>query len=161
MRDDLGLWNTTAATEGDRAVLLEQYKQYVELADRLSQRRGIAHSFYLTLNTAILGLAAASWRNWSHSIASGWLFLPLVAAIGQCVSWILLVRTYRDLSSAKFVVITELESRLPSSPWASEWRVLRSTGGRLRGSLTKSETWVPVLFVFTYLALFLAAVATT
>src|SRR5262245_9792406 len=35
--------------------LLEQYKLYVEMADRISQRRGTANTFFLTVNTAIIG----------------------------------------------------------------------------------------------------------
>ncbi len=35
-----------------QAVLLEQYKLYVEMADRVSARRALANTFFLTLNTA-------------------------------------------------------------------------------------------------------------
>ena len=34
--------------------LLEQYKMYVEMADRISQRRNLANVFFLTLNTSIV-----------------------------------------------------------------------------------------------------------
>jgi hypothetical protein len=50
-----GLWIETAVSdlyEGDRkayqVALLEQHKIYVEMADRISQRRGIANTFFLT-----------------------------------------------------------------------------------------------------------------
>ncbi|RDD97660.1 hypothetical protein DTW92_07525 [Paracoccus pantotrophus] len=38
--------------------VLEIYKMLVEMADRVSQRRQSANSFYLTVNTAIIGGAA-------------------------------------------------------------------------------------------------------
>ena len=34
--------------------LLEQYKLYVEMADRVSARRGLTNSFFLTLNTSVV-----------------------------------------------------------------------------------------------------------
>ena len=36
--------------------LLEQYKLYVEMADRISSRRQISNSFFLSINTAIVAL---------------------------------------------------------------------------------------------------------
>jgi hypothetical protein len=42
-----------------RTIVLEQYKLYVEMADRLSARRALANTFFLTVNTAVLiGLAS-------------------------------------------------------------------------------------------------------
>lgn len=35
------------------SVLLEQYKIYVEMADRVSARRGLTNTFFLSLNSAI------------------------------------------------------------------------------------------------------------
>ena len=50
-------WNneTTPAqyageSEKYQAAVLEQYKLYVEMADRVSARRGLANTFLLTLN---------------------------------------------------------------------------------------------------------------
>ena len=41
------------------AAVLEQYKLYVEMADRISARRGLTNTFFLTLNTTVVGLVAA------------------------------------------------------------------------------------------------------
>jgi hypothetical protein len=35
--------------------LLDQYKMYVEMADRISQRRTTANNYFLSVNSAILG----------------------------------------------------------------------------------------------------------
>src|SRR5256885_4461010 len=37
-------------------IFLEQYKLYVEMADRISSRRLTANSFFLTINSAIIAL---------------------------------------------------------------------------------------------------------
>ncbi len=42
-----------------RGALLEQYKLYVEMADRISARRGLTNSYFLTLNTGIVALVGA------------------------------------------------------------------------------------------------------
>ena len=42
--------------ENYKAHLLEQYKLYVEMADRISARRQTANSFFLSINTAIIAL---------------------------------------------------------------------------------------------------------
>ena len=54
------LWNTDitptsyeGASEKYQAAILEQYKLYVEMADRISNRRGLTNTFFLTINTAI------------------------------------------------------------------------------------------------------------
>ena len=39
-----------------QSAIMEQYRLYVEMADRVSQRRALANSFFLTLNTAIFAL---------------------------------------------------------------------------------------------------------
>lgn len=38
-----------------QAHLLEQYKLYVGMADKISERRQSANSYFLSLNTALLG----------------------------------------------------------------------------------------------------------
>jgi hypothetical protein len=40
---------------------LEQYKIYVEMADRISARRGMTNTFFLTLNTAIFTAVGVFW----------------------------------------------------------------------------------------------------
>jgi hypothetical protein len=37
---------------------IEQYKLYLEMADRISSRRQSANSFFLTLNTALVALVS-------------------------------------------------------------------------------------------------------
>jgi hypothetical protein len=58
--------NSLSVTQyGDQytAHRLEQYKLYVEMADRIGARRQAANTFFLTINTALLaflGLFAAN-----------------------------------------------------------------------------------------------------
>ena len=42
--------------------IIEQYKVYVEMADRISARRNLTNIFFLTLNTTILGAIGFSFE---------------------------------------------------------------------------------------------------
>ena len=54
--------------------ILEQYKMYAEMADRVSARRNLANIFFLTLNTTILGAIGFSFEK-IQLINPKWLIL--------------------------------------------------------------------------------------
>lgn len=148
---------SAGATVTYDAALLEQYKLYVEMADRISARRGLTNTFFLTINTGIAGLIAAL-----HSFPTGtrawWLAIPLVVILGQCYAWFYIVRSYRQLNGAKYRVVGALEEQLPASPfWRAEWWALGEGKDRaLYWPLSHIEQWVPILFALTYLVGYLA-----
>ncbi|GGN87537.1 RipA family octameric membrane protein [Nocardia rhizosphaerihabitans] len=158
------LWNQSPESgvpEGHTAAydnaVLEQYRLYVEMTDRVSARRGLANSFFLSLNTGIFTLASLFGKSPPPDTAK-WLVIPLIAILGQCFAWFYLVRSYRLLNSAKFQVIGALEERLPASPfWKAEWWALGEGRNRaLYWPLSHIEQWVPVLFALAYVSGFLA-----
>jgi hypothetical protein len=137
--------------------LLEQYKIYVEMADRISARRGFTNTFFLTLNSAIFTLIGAFWMNRPH--AASWLLIfPLVVLLGQCLAWFWLVRSYRQLNAAKYAVVGALEERLPASPyWRAEWKALGEGKDPSRyWPLSHLEQWIPALFAISYLGGYIA-----
>lgn len=78
-----------------QAAIMEQYKLYVEMTDRISIRRGLANTFFLTLTSAILTLIAVFWKDRPEGL-SPWLLLPALAlTLGLCLAWFWLVRSYR------------------------------------------------------------------
>lgn len=165
---DERLWNVGvgAAAYGDeaasryQAAVMDQYKLCVEMADRISQRRALANTFFLTLNTAIFTVIAVFWKD--RPSAPKWaLWFPLVVVIGQCFAWFYLVRSYRQLNAAKYEVVGALEEGLPASPYSrAEWFALgEGKDWRKYWPLTHIEQWIPVLFGLTYLAAFVAVLA--
>ena len=84
------------AVRGDvvalQGAVLAQYTLYVEMADRISQRRGLANTFFLSLNTAIFAAVGALWTTRTDE-RPWWLVFPLVALLGQCFAWFSLVRS--------------------------------------------------------------------
>lgn len=156
------LWNpdvsaASFATDSDakyRGMVLEQYKLYVEMADRISNRRGLTNTFFLTLNTLIATIFGILWRDRPASISVAVLLLVLLVTLGQCAAWWFIVRSYRQLNSGKYKVVGLLEERLPASPyWSAEWTALGGGNNpRLYLPLSHVEQWVPILFALAYVA---------
>jgi hypothetical protein len=149
--DEAGIKESYSTDEKYQAAVLEQYKLCVEMADRISARRALANTFFLTLHSAILTLVGVFWKDRPQT--SGWvLVLPLTVALGLCVAWFWLVRSYRQLNSGKYAVIAALERRLPASPlWRGEWFALGEGRDPSRYvPFTHLEQWVPALFAAAY-----------
>lgn len=141
--------------------LLEQYKIYVEMADRISARRGLTNSFFLTLNSSIFTALAFLLANRPH--VSSWLLIfPTIVFATQSMTWFWLVRSYRQLNSAKYAVVGALEERLPASPyWRAEWKALGAGEDPARyWPISHLEQWVPILFAITYVGGFIGIMAT-
>jgi hypothetical protein len=143
-----------------QAAVLEQYRIFVEIADRVSARRGVANTFFLTLNTVVLTTLTVLWRDRPGN-AAGYLVVPLCALLLQCGAWFWLLRSYRQLSAAKSLVIGALEERLPASPyWRAEWSALGEGRDLARyWPLTRLEQWIPVSFALVYVLAFVVALA--
>lgn len=149
--------NWAAYPESYATALLDQYKLYVETADRISGRRSIANTFFLTLNSAIFTVIGLLWKDRPQDNV-WWLVFPLVALLAQCVAWYSLLRSYLQLNAAKYTVIGAMETKLPvSCYWSAEWKALGE--GKARSQylpLTRLEQWIPAIFGVTYIAVFVA-----
>src|SRR5436190_20142961 len=99
---ETGATRPTAGAEFP-AGFLDQYQLAVEMADRVSARRGVANSFFLTVNTALIAVIDGTDLRWYVPVA-GTAFAP---------SWWALLRSYRDLNRATLNVLLETEDRLP------------------------------------------------
>ena len=116
-------------------VHLELYKIAVEMADRVSVRRGIANSFFLTVNTAMLAVLGVRNSDWYLA----------VSGVILCILWWSLLRSYRALNAAKFSVILKMEKRLPVRLYADEWDELRAGKHRELGALERIVPWAFML----------------
>lgn len=155
-QDGLGVEAQAAAVAAELpGNYFEIYKIAVEMADRISARRGLANSFFLTINTTVLGILGTHGASWYLAIAG----------IILCVSWWALLKSYRDLNAAKFEVILAMEERLPVRVYGDEWERLRREPVRfalrreaMRGwaaqhrELGRVERVVPWVFALIYLS---------
>ncbi|WP_457033986.1 RipA family octameric membrane protein [Kitasatospora sp. P5_F3] len=134
--------------------LLELYKLAVEMADRVSARRGTANAFFLTVQTALVTVVGFGIPRLEES--TWWAVLAVtMAGLTLSGAWWLQLRSYRDLNTAKFKVINELENSLPVRIFAEEWNYLKEDpipAGRKRyAELGISERLVPWVFAAVYL----------
>jgi len=133
---------------------LELYKLAVEMADRVSARRAIANSFFLTVNTALLAFI---------SIGRESLWLVALGGIALSGTWWALIKSYRDLNEAKFDVITRMEANLEVSVFGDEWRKLKEDRPKgWRGQYAEFnviERCIPIIFSVLYVTVFIRAVS--
>ena len=124
--------------------LMEQYKLYAEMTDRISQRRQTAHTLFLTINTGLIALLGLALSGKIGIVGSIWISVVAVAGIILSWAWYRLVKSYGDLNTGKFRVIHRIEELLPIKPYKAEWEVLATVGTplstnhlRIRRSLSR------------------------
>ena len=140
--------DTPQETESASAVL-EIYKLAVEMADRVSARRGTTNSFFLSAQTALVTVAGfngarAAHRPWWITVSvafGGFLF---------AAAWYIQLLRYQELNRAKFQVIQEIEKDLPVAPYSREWQLMNTSGGTGRNGrfagLGAVERRLPLVF---------------
>ncbi len=140
----------------DEEIILEQYKLYVEMADRISSRRAQTNRFYISLLSALLGLVSFIVGTRTLGNYDFIVFLAAsVLGVALNVLWFLNIHAYKQLNSGKFKVIHEMEQRLPFACYDREWEILdegRSVKKYLK--LTVVEKFVPLLLAIPYVLLF-------
>jgi hypothetical protein len=155
------MWNDETAlsapgsmTEKYLATILDQYKLYVEMTDRISSRRATTNTFFLLVNSSIFAALGSLGDDLS---SARWSVITLICAmlVVECGAWYMILRSYRQLSSAKFRVIGAFEERLPATPWFhAEWTAMGS--GRDKSfywPVTQLEQWVPCIFALGYVGI--------
>jgi hypothetical protein len=152
--DQAKLWNDVAP--GDdypkhekwHGHLLDQYKMYVEMADRVSQRRTTANSYFLTLNSAILGFVGYL----TSKDSTEYLWLLAFAGCTLTFLWYSIIISHKKLSTAKWLVVHEIEKRLPISPYDAEWQAVeRGKNSKLYWPISHVESGVPWVFFSLHL----------
>ncbi|MEU5539043.1 hypothetical protein [Streptomyces sp. NPDC020362] len=162
------LWNQDIDADDYRdtaaryhAAVFEQYKLCVEMADRVSARRNLANTFFLTLHSGLL-VFLSTWLSQEHHRGApvALALAALLVLLGMCAAWWITVRSYQQLNKGKFEVIGAFEERLPARAFvAAEWGALgEGRDWRVYFPLNRVERWIPLLFAMAYLLGF-AAVA--
>lgn len=131
--------------------LLDQYKLYVEMADRISTRRASANQYFLSVNSAIL--AFVGYLTSRDSVEYLWMLA--LGGIALSVLWEALITSYRNLNTAKFAVIHKIEKRLPISPYEAEWDAMdRGKNPKLYRPISHIEQGVPFVFMALHAIVF-------
>lgn len=131
---------------------LEQYKLYVEMADRISSRRQNANSFFLSLNTAIIAIVSYLQQGNETTLSQNQYWLIAFVGIFVSYMWYRIIKSYRNLNSAKFEVIHQIEKVLPLKPYDAEWEALEhGKNPKLYLPFTKIEMCIPWIFFIIHL----------
>ena len=135
--------------------LIEQYKLYVEMADRVSARRAQTNRFYISLLSVLLALLSiVVTREVFNGILSVIFVAVGILGIALCFLWYVNIRAYRQLNSGKFKVIHEMEQRLPFPAYEREWEILgKGKESKKYLKLTRIEQCVPFALAIPYLLL--------
>lgn len=139
--------------------LLEQYKLYVEMADRISERRMQTNKFYISLLSGLLALLSILV---SIGKLNQTLIFVIVSLLGMalCILWHINIRSYRQLNSGKFKVIHEMEQNLPFPCYDKEWEILGKGKEKSKYlQLTRVEKYIPLILSIPYVFLFLYTLA--
>jgi hypothetical protein len=150
---ETSVWEEPDAYDKDKysAHLLDQYKLYIEMIDRLSARRVLVNNSFITMMGAGAIAFAAAPQHFPGAFSALFQLGVTTFCILLAVMWRATIRYYRDLSSAKFKVISEMEALLPAQPFKMEWEYLqaaqRATGKKLHRGLATMEMLVPLIAI--------------
>ena len=143
--------------------ILEQYKLYVEMADRISERRMSTNRFYMTLLSGLLIMISFVVNKDNINALADQQFIIYLATgilgVLVCIIWYVNIRSYRQLNTAKFQVIHEMEERLSYSPYKIEWEILgKAHDYKKYFQLSRIEAYVPLILLLPYLTLIIYSI---
>jgi hypothetical protein len=148
-------WKTPKGLlKAEEALAFDQYKMYVELADHISDRRDKANNFFLSLNTGVITAMGFLWDKHVAIQPKCLIIFPLIALLSFCYFWHRLVKSYRQLTTQKFILIGHVEDRLPIRLWSTEWKLLgEGKDSKKYSPLSELEEKVPVVFGVIYVGI--------
>jgi hypothetical protein len=153
----------TSEEDQKQKTIFEQYKLYVEMADRISQRRAQTNQFYITILSALAVILSLVVSNHLYSKIL-YLVILVIAIVGMllCIIWYFNIESYKQLNTGKFRVIHEMESLLPFAAYRREWEILGE--GKKRKTyfpLTHVEKYLPLIMAGLYILLIICSIHTS
>jgi hypothetical protein len=111
--------------------LLEQYKVYVEMADRISSRRLQTNGFFITIFSGLLAVITFIFNKdtqLSGTLQNVLLWGLSLLGIFLSLLWIQAINSSKILNSGKFKVINAIENILPCPGYYQEWNIVKGKG---------------------------------
>ncbi|OHA80321.1 MAG: hypothetical protein A2675_00705 [Candidatus Yonathbacteria bacterium RIFCSPHIGHO2_01_FULL_51_10] len=133
--------------------VLEQYKIYIGSIDYTSKLKHTTNNYFLGIHTLLLTAAGIALTKDGFFVGNAWhIVIPIVGAVLSGIWWHAL-RTHKMVNAAKFEILHCIESSLPLALYKTEWELL-SAGKKNPHHGTKTEPFVPFLFIIIYLFIF-------
>lgn len=127
---------------------LEIYKIYSESADKISERRQSTNSFFLSINTAIIGLISYLQSTSAITSFTPAYILTTTTGVVTCITWHRAILSYKRINTEKFKIIHKMEESLPIAPYQAEWeRISKGENSQNYIAFTKIELFIPWIFL--------------
>lgn len=123
---------------------LENYKIFMESAEKNSDRRVTQNNIYLTINLAFISFLCTQNLDLKHNI--------VVLGVGLliCIIWFLTIINYSKRNKVKFDIINESEY---GKLYKEEWKRIS-----ILTPLTTYEKFSSIIFGLLYIALFIVKI---
>jgi len=142
------IFNTIDRSPTEIRFTFEQYKLYVQMADKVSARRATTNSFFLTANSFLFVAMGALFGN-----SQLFIFVPIILIVGIffSISWVYLIKHYKALNGCKYKVINAVEANLYVNGFLTEWKLWKEQDdSKKRRRLTNIEIWIPMSLITLY-----------
>ncbi len=118
--------NDSLALEHQK-MILEEYKLYVEMSDRVATKRAQSNRYYITIISGLLIVTATIIKEKALFSIKDYYIHVIISVLGLavCFLWYNTITSYKKLNEAKFKVIDELEKKLPYACYNSEWKFMK------------------------------------
>ena len=130
--------------------LFELYKFYVDLTDRISQRRAKSNTFFLSIISSFIGLIGFVSPFLNISFKGTTIYLICFFCILLCLIWYININSYKQLNKLRFTVIQEMEQSLVFPCFTREWQLLRENKMKYY-RLSKIEKFIPLIFIVPFI----------
>lgn len=132
--------------------LFEQYKMYVEGVEKNSDRRNNANKYFVTIQTAIIGVIGLTFQFGKYDSRVTVRMALALAGIAISLIFFFLIRSYKQLGTGKFAVIHQIEAKLPLALYKHEWKALgEGKSWRKYFPFSHIEQIIPWLFIIGYI----------
>ena len=148
------------STNQYRDHLLAQYTTYSESAQKNYDRLNTANVYFLTINTALITILGYLQTNQAANVEVAAHVLIALAGMAISFMWYGLIRSYKNINTAKSKVIHEIEKQLPIRPFDTEQEALgRGEKPELFLPIKNIESGIPWIFIFLYSATLIIALS--
>jgi len=131
--------------------LLDQYKMFQKTSEDLISRRQSVNSFYISVNSALVGLLGVIMGLVEAPVKFYVVFFMCIVGLILDISWANILEAYGTLNSAKMKVINLIEEQLPVALYDVEWRIMSDKlNNKKYVSFTDSEKRIPKIFALVY-----------
>lgn len=136
----------------NREELFQQYRLFVDSAEKISERRNHLNTFFIALHSLLVsGLSLFKSEIFAYIIP-----ICIFGCILAFLWWYMLCN-YRSLNKAKFSIIQEVEKHLPLNLYSTEWALYKTRKHRFNPtrylSFSRLEMILPWLLILVYICL--------